>query len=106
MPNAVADAVERINAARNIVAHNFFPENVRDLRIKKSGRSPSIPIVYPYKGVNAFTHPGLKLFLEDVDRVLAFVPYPRIAALTKPAKAKRPKGAELSTLTALPDAVS
>jgi hypothetical protein len=50
MPNAVADAIERINAARNIVAHNFFPENVRDLRIKKSGRAPSIPIVYPYKG--------------------------------------------------------
>jgi hypothetical protein len=106
MPNAVADAIERINAARNIVAHNFFPENVRDLRIKKSGRSPSIPILYPYKGVNVFTHAGLKLFLEDVDKVVAFVPYPRIAALNKPRKAKRPRGAELSTLTAPPDAVS
>jgi hypothetical protein len=37
-PNAVADAIERVSAARNIVAHNFFPENVRDLRIKKAGR--------------------------------------------------------------------
>jgi len=50
-----------------------------------------------------FTLAGLKLFLEDVGRVVSFIPYPSLSDLEKSGKRRRGGAPKLSTLTQPPD---
>jgi len=73
IPKGVASAIEDIIQVRNVVAHVFFPENVRAVRRKSIARRATPPISYPYKGADIFSSKGLTHFKQDSARVGAFL---------------------------------
>jgi len=64
IPKNIVRDVERLNALRNVVAHKSFPENSEDSR--KEGKAV-------YKGKDIFTLEGIKMFREDMKRVVDFL---------------------------------
>jgi hypothetical protein len=60
IPSDVRNAIERINALRNAIAHSFFPENRRQYRTYKK---------VMYRESNIFSKEGVTKFLEDATRV-------------------------------------
>ena len=63
VPKSIVEDVEKLNTLRNVVAHEFYPE---DLKKYKPRRRPL------YKGKDIFTVEGIKLFAEDMVRVNEF----------------------------------
>jgi hypothetical protein len=63
IPKNVVRDVERLNALRNVVAHRCFFEESEDWR--REGKAV-------YKGKNIFTLEGIKMFREDMKRVVDF----------------------------------
>ena len=63
VPKSVVEDVRKLNKLRNVLAHEFYPE---DLKRYKPRRRPS------YKGKDIFTVEGIKVFAEDMVRVQAF----------------------------------
>jgi hypothetical protein len=61
---SVRDALQKIYALRNSLAHSFFPENRREF--KNVG-------TVPYSGVDIRTPAGLKGFLEDADKAFKYL---------------------------------
>jgi hypothetical protein len=59
IPSDVRNALERINALRNAIAHSFFPENRRQYKAHKK---------VMYQGTNIFTKDGVAKFLADATR--------------------------------------
>lgn len=59
IPKGVASDIERLNALRNGMAHAFFPENLK--RSKPE-----------WKGKSVFIKAGLKVFLEDMDKMASY----------------------------------
>ena len=64
IPKNIVRDVERLNALRNVVAHKCFLEESEDWRRK--GKAV-------YKGKNIFTLEGIKMFREDMKRVVDFL---------------------------------
>ena len=64
IPKNIVRDVERLNALRNVVAHKLFPENVEDFGKKRKA---------VYKGKDIFTLEGIKIFREDMGRVVDFL---------------------------------
>lgn len=62
LPSDVRNAVERINAVRNAIAHSFFPENRRQYKAQK---------MVMYQNAHMFSKEGIAKFLEDARRVEA-----------------------------------
>jgi hypothetical protein len=60
LPSDVRNALERINAVRNAIAHSFFPENRRQYKAQK---------MVIYQNANIFSKEGIAKFLEDATRV-------------------------------------
>jgi len=56
LPPDVRNALERINALRNAIAHSFFPENRRQYRAQK---------MVMYQNTNIFSKEGIAKFLQD-----------------------------------------
>jgi hypothetical protein len=59
MPRGVAADIDRLNELRNGLAHAFFPENLK--RSKPE-----------WKGKNIFSMEGLKVFLDDMDKMTSY----------------------------------
>jgi hypothetical protein len=59
MPKGVAADIDRLNALRNGLAHAFFPENLK--RSKPE-----------WKGKDIFRKEGLRVFLEDMDKMASY----------------------------------
>jgi hypothetical protein len=64
LPPHVRNNIERINALRNALAHNFFPENLRQYKDHKK---------VIYRGVDIYTKQGLERFDEDFKLVSEFL---------------------------------
>ena len=64
IPKNIVRDVERLNALRNVVAHKLFPENIEDFGKKRKA---------VYKGKDIFTLEGIKMFREDMVRVVDFL---------------------------------
>ena len=60
LPSDVRNALERINAVRNAIAHSFFPENRRQYKAHK---------MVAYQNENMFSKEGIAKFLKDASRV-------------------------------------
>lgn len=60
IPSEVRNAIERINAVRNGIAHSFFPENRRQYMAYKK---------VIYRDEDIFTTAGMDKFREDYDLV-------------------------------------
>jgi hypothetical protein len=60
MPRTIVEDIERLNALRNGIAHAFFPENLK--RFKPQ-----------WKGQNIFTFNGIKLLVEDMDKIYEYL---------------------------------
>jgi len=60
IPAPIRNAIERINAARNALAHSFFPENRRQY-------APHKKVIY--RGVDLHTKQGIEQFAEDFGAV-------------------------------------
>jgi hypothetical protein len=60
LPSDVRNALGRINALRNAIAHSFFPENRRQYRAQK---------MVMYQNANIFSKEGITKFLQDAARV-------------------------------------
>jgi hypothetical protein len=60
LPSDIRNALERVNAVRNAIAHSFFPENRRQYREQK---------MVMYQNSNLFSKEGIAKFLEDAARV-------------------------------------
>jgi hypothetical protein len=58
IPAEVRNAIDRINAVRNGIAHSFFPENRRQYMSHKK---------VVYRGQDIFTKVGIEKFREDFD---------------------------------------
>jgi hypothetical protein len=56
IPNRVKEAIERLNALRNGLAHAFFPENLRRSQPR-------------YRGKDIFSLEGTRIFQEDMEEV-------------------------------------
>jgi hypothetical protein len=56
IPSSIRNAIERINAVRNALAHSFFPENRRKYRKSKA---------VMYRGNDIYTKYGLEKFVAD-----------------------------------------
>ncbi len=56
IPAPIRNAIERINAARNALAHSFFPENRRQY-------PPHKKVIY--RGMDLYTKQGTEQFAED-----------------------------------------
>ena len=64
LPPNVRNNIERINALRNALAHNFFPENLRQYKDHKK---------VIYRGADIYTKQGLDKFDEDFKFVSEFL---------------------------------
>jgi hypothetical protein len=64
IPSEVRNAIERINAVRNGIAHSFFPENRRQYMPYKK---------VMYRDEDIFTKAGMKKFHEDYDLISAYL---------------------------------
>jgi hypothetical protein len=64
LPPNVRSNIERINALRNALAHNFFPENLRQYKNYRA---------VVYRGVDIYTKEGLEKFDEDFKTVSEFL---------------------------------
>ncbi len=72
VPKDIAERIDRINALRNAMAHTYFPENLRDYRMK--GRpAPRKPITIFYKGHDIFTPIGIETFKVDCMEAIEFL---------------------------------
>jgi hypothetical protein len=60
IPSEVRNAVERINAVRNGIAHSFFPENRRQYMPHKK---------VMYRNEDIFTKAGMEKFREDYNLI-------------------------------------
>jgi hypothetical protein len=60
LPSDVRNALERINALRNAIAHSFFPENRRQYKAQK---------MVTYQSTNIFSKDGIRKFLQDATLV-------------------------------------
>ena len=56
IPSDVRNAIERINAVRNAIAHSFFPENRRQYSKYKN---------VMYRDADLYTKEGVEKFIED-----------------------------------------
>src|SRR6516162_3031422 len=64
LPPNVRNNIERINALRNALAHNFFPENLRQYKDHRK---------VIYRGADIYTKQGLEKFDEDFKLVSEFL---------------------------------
>jgi hypothetical protein len=60
IPKDIIGDIERLNSVRNALAHAFFPENL----------NKSKPV---YKGKDIFSLDGIKLFEQDIEKVISFL---------------------------------
>jgi hypothetical protein len=59
VPKKIVDNINRLNALRNVLAHSFFPENLKRAK----------PV---YKGKNIFTLEALKVLGVDVEEMFSY----------------------------------
>jgi hypothetical protein len=64
IPPKIRDAVERINAVRNALAHSFYPENRRQYVPRKK---------VIYQGADVYTQQGIEKFAEDFEAVKGYL---------------------------------
>jgi hypothetical protein len=64
IPSSVRNAIERINAVRNALAHSFFPENRRQYRQSKA---------VMYRDSDIHTKQGLEKFVADFQEANAYL---------------------------------
>lgn len=63
IPKSIVGDVEKLNRLRNVVAHGFYFENMEDYEVLRKA---------VYKGKDVFTLEGIKVFVEDTQRVREF----------------------------------
>jgi len=63
IPKEIVEDIRKLNEVRNAVAHAFSPEKSRGYKMRHKT---------VYKGKDIFTVEGIKVFVEDMDRVTEF----------------------------------
>jgi hypothetical protein len=64
LPKDINQAIDRINALRNAIAHSLFPENRRQYRATRK---------VIYQGANVFTLDGFEKVEDDFELVIDYL---------------------------------